>query len=198
MVRAILLCTAVFLTHTASNAQAAGTPSAKRTSMEVIKTQRLILRAFTPDDRSDVRELSEDWSKAPGPAFDKWPTGEEGAKGMTDLFVKDPKYFAVCLTEVKKVIGLIALNDVDTNKQLDLGHVILSRYQDNDVDREALQAMVDHVFKTWDVRSIVTRNEPTHSKQLAPLRKLGFRNVNKEQQGELVLTKAEWEQGKRK
>ena len=161
--------------------------------MKTIETKRIIIRAFTSEDWPDLHELAIDWAKAPGPSFDKWPTSQEEVKSLTDYFTKNDRYFAVTLRESKKVIGLIALNEIDPDRQLDLGHVILSKYQDNDLDREALDAMVEHVFKNEDVLSIVTRNAPDHIEQLAPLKDLGFKVVNQEQKGELVLTKAEWE-----
>jgi ribosomal-protein-alanine N-acetyltransferase len=161
--------------------------------MKIIETKRFIVRAFTSDDWQDVQELAVDWSKAPGPAFDKWPTSETDVKGVTDFFARDEHYYAVCLRATKKVIGLLGLNGIDANKQLDLGHVILSTYQDNDHDREALSTMVEHIFKNMDVASIVTRNEPTHAEQLAPLKTLGFKVFDPQKTGELVITKIEWE-----
>lgn len=157
-----------------------------------LSTKRLVLRGFAPDDWRDVHELAVDWSKAPGPDFDKWPTTEEGARGMTGHFSSSPKYFAMCLKESKKVVGLLALNGYEGEGLFDLGHVIHSDYQDNDVDREALQTIVVHIFRTVDPTSIVTHNDPTHQEQLAPLRALGFTTPGDVEQGTLVLTRAEW------
>jgi len=167
--------------------------------MQLIETERLALRAFAPDDWRDVHELAVDWSRAPGPEFDKWPTTQEGAKGLTEHFSKESKYFAICLRQTKKVVGLLALNGIDANKQLDLGHVILGKYQDNDHDREALRAMVDYVFKEKAALSIVTHNASQHAEQVAPLRSLGFKAMHKGTKGEdtndgsLVIANAEWE-----
>ena len=164
--------------------------------MKTIETQRFTLRAFTLEDWPDVHELAVDWNQAPGPAFDKWPATEAENKGFTGYLAKEDKYFAVTLREANKVIGLLALNGFDANGQLDLGHVILSRYQDNDHDREVLGAMVDHIFGNEAVFSIVTRNAPEHAAQLTPLKALGFKVVNAEEPGELVMTREEWEQGR--
>ncbi len=161
-----------------------------------LSTRRLVLRGFTPDDWEDIHELAVDWSKAPGPEFDKWPTTEEAAKGLTEHFSNTPKFFAMCLQKNKKVVGLLALNGCETEGRFDLGHVIHSEYQDNDIDREALQAMVDHIFRTDDPVSIVTHNEPTHQEQLAPLVALGFTGAGESEQGTLVLASAEWERAR--
>ncbi len=170
----------------------------KDSTLQLMGTERLALRAFAPDDWRDVHELAIDWSRAPGPKFDKWPITEEGAKGLTEHFSKDSRYFAICLRQTEKVVGLLALNSIDANKQLDLGHVILSKYQDNDYDREALEAIVDYIFKEKGALSIVAHNASEHAEQVAPLTSLGFRTVYKGTKGEntkegpMVITKAEW------
>jgi ribosomal-protein-alanine N-acetyltransferase len=159
--------------------------------MKPITTRRLTLRSFTPADWNDLHELSLDWSKAPGPAFDKWPKDEEGTKGLTTYFVEHDRFIAVCLNESGKVIGLVAINDIDQKGRQDVGHVIHSQYQDNDIDREALEAAVAYVFDTAEVDVIVTHNDP-NKPQLAPLRSLGFQDSGAEE-GELVLNREEWE-----
>jgi len=160
--------------------------------MQTIETKRLFLRVFTSEDWPDVHKLAADWSKAPGPAFDKFSTTEAETKGLTEYFAKDDKYYAVYLREAKRVIGLLGLNGIGPDNLFDLGHVFLSKYQDNDLDKEAFEAIIDYIFTNLGGLSIVTRNEPTHKEQLAPLKALGFLNINPEEKGELVLTKEDW------
>lgn len=157
--------------------------------METIETKRFLLRPFKMEDWPDVLELAIDWSKAPGPAVDKWPTAEEEVKSLTEYFAGDGRYYAVALKEAGRVVGLLALNGVDEHGQLDLGHVLLAQYQDNDHDREVISAMVEGCFKEDGILSIVTRNAPDHAPQLAPLKALGFTPLSETQQGELVLYK---------
>ena len=161
-----------------------------------LRTKRLVLRGFTPDDWQDIHELAVDWSKAPGPEFDKWPTTEEEAKGMAEYFSNSPRYYAVCVEESEKVVGLLALNGYEAEGRFDLGHVIHSDYQDNDLDREALQAVVDHIFRTEKPALVVTHNDPTHQEQLAPLLALGFAGADGEEQGTLALARDEWERAR--
>ena len=161
--------------------------------MDTIETKRLILRPFSMQDWPDMLELAIDWSHAPGPGFDKWPTAEEEIKSLTEYFSNDGRYFAVVLKVTKRVIGLLALNGIDDKQQMDLGHVILTQFQDNEHDREALEAMVNEIFKEDGVKSIVTRNAPEHAAQLAPLKALGFQPVSAKQQGELEIARADWQ-----
>ena len=162
--------------------------------MQRIETQRLILRPFAADDWRDFRELAIDWKTTPGPAFDKWRTSEEACRESVQHMSTRDSYFAMCLRESGKVVGLLAINRINEEKQADLGHVILSKFQDNDHDREALQALIRHCFDTRGALSIITHNASEHAAQMAPLKSLGFANTNPKNPGELTLSKAQWDQ----
>ena len=161
--------------------------------MRPIETERLVLRSFTPEDWRDVRELALDWKAAPGPAFDKWPTSAEACRELVRHLSRQESYFAMCLRGSGKVVGLLAVNRIDANRQADLGHVILSKYQDNDLDREALRALVRYCFEVLGARSIITFNAAEFAPQIAPLKSLGFGSTNPAKPGELTLGKAQWE-----
>ena len=168
----------------------------KEANIQRIVTKRLILRPFTTGDWGDFRELAVDWKAAPGPAFDKWPTSDEACRKSVQHMSRMDTYFAMSLSGSGKVVGLLGINGVDEEKQADIGHVILSNYQDDDHDREALQAMVQHCFDVRGAQSIVTHNASEHAAQVAPLKSLGFINTNPDDPGELTLSKAQWEQRK--
>ena len=161
--------------------------------MQRIETRRLLLRPFTADDWRDFQELSLDWRAAPGLAFDKWPTSEDSSKKSVEYMSTRDKFFAMCLRESGKVVGLLVINGIDNEKRLNLGHVILSRYQDNDHDREAIEAFIQHCFDAEGVLSVITNNASDHAAQLAPLVSLGFINRNVKEKGERVITKEEWD-----
>lgn len=160
--------------------------------MTIIETKRLTLRRFTAGDWRDFQKLAIDWQAAPGPAFDKWPTSEAACRASVEHMSSNDNYFAVCLRASGAVIGLLGINGIDDQQQLDLGHVILSRYQDNSHDQEALRAAVGYCFGLPGVGSIVTRNASDHPAQLAPLKSLGFINASPDNPGELILRKTEW------
>jgi RimJ/RimL family protein N-acetyltransferase len=157
--------------------------------MNLLSSERLIIRDFNCNDFSDFLTLSVNWKSAPGPKFDKWPTDENGCKGFLEYLCTQKNFYAVYLCDKKMVIGLLAINKIDENKQLDLGHVIHSAYQNNDIDREALEMMVDYIFKTMDVESIITRNYP-NEEQIAPLKSLGFKKC--ENDGVYIMKKDKW------
>jgi len=163
----------------------------RRTIQTPITTDRLIIRRFTDDDAAAVATLSADWAEQPGPAFDKWPTAPEACRELAGFFAGDDRYLAITLRDGSGVVGLIALNAVDENARLDLGHVVHSSIQDDDIDREAIGSVVDAIFESLEVPAIVTHNAD-HEAQLAPLRSLGFARIRGANPGELELTRSAW------
>jgi RimJ/RimL family protein N-acetyltransferase len=167
-------------------------PDGAYTITHKIETQRLILQPFAPTHWQDFQILAQDWKAAPGPDFDKWQTSDESCQESVAYLSTQDNYFAMCLRDSGKLIGLLAINQINAQRQADLGHVILSQYQNNDLDQEALHALIQHCFESRGVLSIITHNAPKHTAQLAPLKSLGFVNTNPTDPGELTLTKAQW------
>ena len=166
--------------------------------MPEIETQRLIIRSFTPDDWEGIQALAVDKETHKRDPYDHtWPTSDDGCKKSAEYLAQmTDKFFAVCLKREQTLIGLLAFNSIDTNKQLDLGHQIHSKYQDNDCDREALESIIDFAFEHEDVESIDTRNNPEWPKQVAPLKSFGFTPIEGDP-GHLGITKADWDKRKK-
>jgi len=153
--------------------------------MEKLESKRIILRDLESGDFNDFWELSKNWKNAPGPDFDKWPIDENECKGLFDAFINHKHGIWIYHKNEKKIIGGIFKNNTDENGFLDMGHVIHSDYQDNDIDKEALSMAVKSIFETMTVNGIITNNDPDE-KQNVPLYSLGFvdRNENK---GQLIM-----------
>lgn len=160
--------------------------------MPTIETKRLLLRPFVAADWPAVLDLAIDWARAPGPVFDKLPTTAPACQQLTDYLATADRYFAIYHRAEDKVIGLLALNGMDDQQRFDLGHIIHATWQDNDLDREAIAAMIDFIFQAKAVSAIVTHNAD-FAPQLAPLRSLGFQPGDAET-GELILQRVAWEQ----
>jgi RimJ/RimL family protein N-acetyltransferase len=161
----------------------------KEGKMNPLSSDRLILRNFKNEDFSDVLTLAINWKSAPGPEFDKWPVDETGCKGFLEYLCTHENYYAIYLRKRERIIGLLAINKIDENKKLDLGHVIHSDFQNDDIDREALKMMIENIFTTMDVKSITTGNYPDE-KQIAPLKSLKF--VKGEPDGIYDMEKNNW------
>jgi RimJ/RimL family protein N-acetyltransferase len=178
--------------------------------MNLLSSERLVLRDFNKDDVSDLLALSINWNSSSGSEFEKYPTDENGCKEfleyLSDHTIDESLKFsdhehhfcAIYLGDKEKVIGLLAINPSDDyllqNKKIDLGHVIHSDYQDGDIDREAIEMMVEYIFTIMtDAESITTRNNP-NEEQIRPLKNLGFIKDDKND-GIYDLKKAEWKKG---
>ena len=129
--------------------------------MERLESKRLVLKELESSDFKDFWELSINWKAAPGPEFDKFPVTEKECREIFEYSLKNcdnTRYIYLC--NEKKVIGLISLNGLDENGRMDMGHIIHSDYQNDDIDREAFLIFIDYVFKTTEVKTIVTHNFP--------------------------------------
>jgi RimJ/RimL family protein N-acetyltransferase len=156
--------------------------------MKKLESKRLILRELEPNDFNDFWELSKNWKAAPGPDFDKFPTDENGCRyWFYECLKNNGNTRYIYLRDENKIIGLISFNGKDENNRMDMGHIIHSDYQNNDIDREALSMFIEYGFETMDIETIITNNDPGE-KQNAPLYSLGFtdRNVNR---GQLIIAK---------
>ena len=158
--------------------------------MGKLVSNRLELRNWLDNDWRDLLELSINWKAQPGPEFDKFPVTEEECKKFNDYNVKNGNSYAVYLTDAKKVIGLIGLNGKNEKGEIDLGHVIHSKYLDSDIDKEALYTIIEHIFNKTDAKAIITNNDP-NEKQNAALYSLGFKPRNKNG-GQLIMEKHDW------
>jgi RimJ/RimL family protein N-acetyltransferase len=159
--------------------------------MKTLESKRLILRELEPNDFNDFWELSKNWKTAPGPDFDKFPIDENGCKNWFNECLKNngnTRY--IYLRDENRIIGLISFNGKDENDRMDMGHIIHSDYQNDDIDREALSMFIEYGFETMDVKIIITNNDPDE-KQNAPLYSLGFTDRN-ENGGQLIIEKSNW------
>ena len=143
---------------------------------ESLETKRLVIRRFASDDWVELQKLAVNKESSEFGKYDhRWPTSEEGCKGMAGYFSKNEPYWAVCLKDGGRIIGLLALNDVDEHGDLDLGHVFHTDFVSDDHDTEALRCIMDYAFANLDIRSIYCNNAQEWTSQLAPLKKLGLK-----------------------
>lgn len=158
----------------------------------IIKTNRIILRAFKTDDWKAFQELALDYNASNGGKYEgKWKTTEEHCKESVDhMSKKHNVYIAIESKSDNKVIGFIGLNGI-IEKQLDLGFIILTKYQNNELHKEALEIIITNEFEKHQIESIVSRWKPEWIEQFEVLKKLGF-SYNGENKAEMIITKVEW------
>lgn len=142
--------------------------------MKALQTPKFKTRQFLDTDWQDVMKIALDWSKAPGPKFDKWPTSDNEVKKFTSHLSGNRKYWAVVFLDSNSVVGLVVVNGVQDG-MADVGHVFHSSIQDGKQDLEVIRAFVSIVFESEEIKGIITYNDPTHKEQIAPLLDLGFK-----------------------
>ena len=222
-VQMALLLTGLLLTRCATCVAAAGADvtlseedTGRRHNMERtadrLETERLVIRRFTKADWAEIQKLAIDKESSEAGKYDhRWPTSEDGCKGMADYLSKNGCFWAVCPKNGERVIGLLSFNDIEGDGRLDLGHVFHRDFARDDLDTEALRCVIDHAFAVLDVQCIACRNAEDWAVQLAPLRKLGMKlrdrpegarksSLQKDEDGnpiefwgcEMEITRGEW------
>ncbi|MDP6777072.1 MAG: GNAT family N-acetyltransferase [Candidatus Latescibacteria bacterium] len=159
------------------------------------ETSRLLIRRFTSDDWADFQVLATNYNACGGKYEGKWPESDEHARKSVEYIATDGKFFAACLRQTGQIIGFLALNGMDDNKQMDLGYIIHTDYQDGHHDREALETLISHIFAKLGASSIAVRWVPEWTQQFAVSKALGFTPVGNEE-GQMQLTRQQWEQSR--
>jgi RimJ/RimL family protein N-acetyltransferase len=166
-----------------------------------LETDRLVIRAFVPEDWPGIQALAIDINSSDAGKYDcMWPTSDEDSRGMAGYFGgREGLSWAVCLKADGRLIGCIAYNSFDPDRRVDLGHVFHTAYQRDDLDTEALACMIDYAFANHDVDAVYSNNVEAWAVQVAPLEKLGAKLMPSGQgerggfpSGQRQITRGEW------
>jgi ribosomal-protein-alanine N-acetyltransferase len=124
--------------------------------MDTIKTKRMIIRNFTPNDWRDLREIIIDKEASEYALYDHpFPTGEREIKDITNWFSQGDSFLAAYETADKKVIGYITINN-ENRSVYNLGYCFHSAYQYKGYATEACIAIINHVFKVLKATKFTT------------------------------------------
>ena len=84
---------------------------------KAFETERLIIRNFQSSDWNDIQVLAINKETSKFAKYDlTWPTSDEGCKKTAEFLSGTDFFWAVCLKEDGKLIGLIAFNRIDENQ----------------------------------------------------------------------------------
>jgi len=146
--------------------------------MTELKTDRLIIRNFTPDDWKDLQEIIIDKEASEYAIYDhQFPTSEEEVKGITEWFSTGDNFLSVYEKTENKVIGYVSLNG-ESDKVRDLGYCIHSAYQGKGYATEACVALIHYAFNTLNVERITSGTANLNYPSCKLLNKLGFCKVS--------------------
>ena len=157
-----------------------------------LETDRLTIRNFRPDDWQELRELAIAYQITEEAKFEpSWPTSEEEVQGMATWFSGGDSYLAVWLKEIRKLIGLIAIEQREGQEQRlhNLGYVFHPSYHGHGYATEGCRAAMAYVFENLAADGILTGTHPDNKSSVALLNRLGLRAISG---GEYAISREEW------
>ena len=147
--------------------------------MQIVVTERLILRQLVLEDAAFILELvnDPDWLKYIG---DRGVHNLEDAcgyirKGPMDMYARYG--FGLWLVELKgegTPIGLCGLIKRDALPEVDLGFAFLKRHRGRGYAREAAAATLAHAETAHGLKRVLAITSPGNVPSIALLEKLGF------------------------
>lgn len=158
--------------------------------MNLFETDRIYARKFIPDDWSSVLEYAVYKQQTGFEVFDLWPTNPEGCKGLVGYFANSDGFWAICRKSDNQLIGFVSFNGIDPKKHLDMGHGFIPQYNESGIAEEAIENMMQYAFDTMGIVAIDARNEKEWVEQIAPLKNIGFQELEDRMQ----FTRKDWEQ----
>jgi [ribosomal protein S5]-alanine N-acetyltransferase len=157
-----------------------------------LKTNRLILRNFHPEDWQDLQELAihyqaSEWAKYEDP----WPTATEEVKGIAQFFASGDDYLAVTLQDTGKLIGLIAIErrKEQEGRVHNLGYVFHPEFYGHGYATEGCRSVMAFLFDQQGIDSILTGTWLENTPSVRLLERLGFHSIGN---GEFRISKEEW------
>ena len=148
--------------------------------MNVLETERLVLRRLTPDDAPFMLELVTD------PSWIEF-VGDRGLKTVEDAraYVVD-KYIAgyeqhgfglylVALRETGEPLGICGLIKRDSLEDVDLGFAFLPRHVGRGYASEAAAASLEHGWRDLGLRRIVAITIPSNRRSIRVLERAGLK-----------------------
>lgn len=148
--------------------------------MNAIETDRLIVRNFHPDDWLALQEIVGQYQATEYAAYDReWPSSPEELRRVTEWFVGQDGFLAVCRREAGDLIGLVTINPDGTGGTscYNLGFIFHSRAQGQGYASEAGQAVLHRAFTEWGAREVISGTALVNRRAVRLLERMGFRRV---------------------
>jgi len=163
-----------------------------------IETERLIIRNFTKDDSSELREMVLQYVASPYAIYDhQWPTSEEEIRGVAEWFASGDRYLAVCLKPEGTFIGFVCLNPEEgsTPTAVNIGYIFNSDYHGRGYATEACRAALVRAFTELGAERVVTGTAKENEPSCRLLARLGLKPMP-ESEGMYLVTREEWERAR--
>lgn len=148
---------------------------------KTLETDRLILRAFVPEDAG---AMFRNWAGSPEVTkYLIWPTheSEEVSAHMTALWAEEsgnPKNYqwAIVWKEIMEPIGSISVIDMNDNlRQATIGYCIGAPWWHQGVMTECFRAVIRYLFEEVGVNRITARHDVNNPHSGMVMKKCGLR-----------------------
>lgn len=143
--------------------------------MNVMETERLIIRRFRPEDWEDLHNYlsKEDVVKyEPHDVFNEEDSKAEALRRSTDS-----AFWAVCLKSTGTMIGNLYFqeNEPKAFGTWELGYVFNSEYQGNGYATEACDQLLNYGFEILKMRRVIAECNPVNTQSWKLLERLKLR-----------------------
>ncbi len=143
-----------------------------------IESARLVLRPLRLEDAADIQRMAGEWEVARYTANIPHPY----EAGMAEAWIKSHRddfeiVFAIERRQDGVLVGCIGVEPDATTREAEVGYWIGRPYWGGGYATEALSALVDHVFATFDVDRARAAAMPDNRASIRVQEKVGFRYV---------------------
>lgn len=124
--------------------------------MNIIETNRLILRDWKVDDYLDMYEFNSDEKVNPNAGCSVIKDIEE-IKSSLNLYILKNQSYAIVLKSENKVIGTIGMDEIAPDESLKgleqryIGYRLNSKYWGRGYTTEASQSLIRHLFESLNL-----------------------------------------------
>lgn len=150
----------------------------------IIKTDRLLLRAWQETDLNDFFE----YASVPGVGeMTGWQHHEsiDDSKKVLQAFLERKNELAITYRESGKVIGSVGLHESWANgdsayahlKMKNIGYVLSKDYWGKGIMPEAVKAVISYCFAEWDLDALTCGHSSSNRQSKRVIEKCGFSYV---------------------
>lgn len=145
-------------------------------TLPMLSTERLVLRAFAPNDAVDVYAYAQSPKVGPMAGFAPHQSLED-SRQMVEKFIENGEVWAIVEKSTGHVIGSISLHR-DGKRALEnarrMGYVLGEAYWGQGYATEACREVLRYAFEEMDCPVMSLDHFPTNQKSRRVIKKLGF------------------------
>ncbi len=145
--------------------------------MVELKTDRLEVRNFTPEDWRGLQKIIIDREASEYAVYDyQLPTSEAGVMEIAADFSGGDSFLAVWEPSISSLIGYIALNRL-SEKEFDMGYCLKTEYQGRGYATEACTAVINYAFNSLGAEKLTSGTANANQPSCRLLGRLGFKKT---------------------